>query len=63
MPPVPFLVVHGEADRFFLVEHAEQLYGAPRAPRERWIEPAFGHAEVAASPSLILRIDDCAASQ
>jgi pimeloyl-ACP methyl ester carboxylesterase len=61
--PVPLLVVHGDADRYFPVEHAEQLYGAARDPRELWIEPAFGHAEVAATPSLILRIGDWAASQ
>jgi pimeloyl-ACP methyl ester carboxylesterase len=56
--PVPLLVVHGDADLFFPVEHAEQLYGAARNPRELWIEPAFGHAEVAATPALILRISD-----
>jgi pimeloyl-ACP methyl ester carboxylesterase len=56
--PVPLLVVHGDADLFFPVEHAEQLYGAARDPRELWIEPAFGHAEVAATPALIRRIGD-----
>jgi len=56
--PTPLLVVHGDADSFFPLEHAEQLYGAARDPRELWIEPSFGHAEAAASPELIGRISD-----
>ncbi|WP_245592481.1 alpha/beta hydrolase [Actinomadura rifamycini] len=54
--PVPLLVVHGDADAFFPLEHAHQLYGAAREPRELWVEPSFGHAEVAATPDLITRI-------
>ncbi|MFF0308044.1 alpha/beta hydrolase [Streptosporangium sp. NPDC004379] len=54
--PTPLLVVHGDADSFFPVEHALQLYGAARDPRELWIEPGFGHAETAATPELIRRI-------
>lgn len=54
--PVPLLVVHGDADSFFPLEHGQQLYGAAAEPRELWIEPGFGHAEVAATPDLIKRI-------
>lgn len=54
--PAPFLVVHGDADPFFPLEHAEQLYGAAAEPRELWVEPGFGHAEAAATPILIERI-------
>ncbi|MGW5415775.1 alpha/beta hydrolase [Actinomadura geliboluensis] len=54
--PVPFLVVHGDADVFFPLDHAHQLYEAASDPKELWIEPAFGHAEVAATPDLINRI-------
>ncbi|MFB4307471.1 alpha/beta hydrolase [Actinomadura sp. GTD37] len=54
--PAPLLVVHGDADAFFPLEHARQLYEAASDPRELWIEPAFGHAEVAATPELIDRI-------
>ncbi|WP_420884734.1 alpha/beta hydrolase [Actinomadura geliboluensis] len=54
--PVPFLVVHGDADAFFPLDHAHQLYEAASDPKELWIEPAFGHAEVAATPDLINRI-------
>jgi pimeloyl-ACP methyl ester carboxylesterase len=60
--PVPFLVVHGDADEFLPLDHAEQLYGAARDPRELWIEPGFGHAEGAATPSLIGRIGDWVAT-
>ncbi len=54
--PVPFLVVHGDADPFLPVDHAEQLYESAREPRELWIEPGFGHAEGAATPELIGRV-------
>ncbi|TDC48465.1 alpha/beta fold hydrolase [Actinomadura sp. KC345] len=60
--PVPLLVVHGDADPFFPLEHGRQLYGAARDPRELWVEPDFGHAEVAATPGLIKRIGDWAAA-
>ncbi|HEY7486055.1 MAG TPA: alpha/beta fold hydrolase [Streptosporangiaceae bacterium] len=54
--PTPLLIVHGDADHFFPLEHAEQLYAAARDPRELWIERGFGHAEMAATPNLIRRI-------
>ncbi|MBT2210047.1 alpha/beta fold hydrolase [Actinomadura sp. NEAU-AAG7] len=54
--PTPFLIVHGDADPFFPLDHAHQLYGEAADPRELWIEPEFGHAETAASPDLIKRI-------
>jgi pimeloyl-ACP methyl ester carboxylesterase len=54
--PAPLLVVHGDADAFFPLDHAHQLYGAASEPKELWIEPAFSHAEVAATPDLIERI-------
>jgi fermentation-respiration switch protein FrsA (DUF1100 family) len=56
--PVPLLVVHGDADHYFPVEHAEQLYAAATEPKELWIEPGFGHAENAAPPELLGRIVD-----
>jgi hypothetical protein len=42
-------VVHGDADRYFPVGHAEALYAAAKEPRELWVEPGFGHAEAAAA--------------
>jgi fermentation-respiration switch protein FrsA (DUF1100 family) len=54
--PVPLLVVHGDADRFFPVGHAEALYLAAREPRQLWIEKGFGHAEAATGEELAERI-------
>jgi len=54
--PTPLLIVHGDADAFFPVEHARQLYENARDPKELWIEPGYGHAEAAATPDLIRRI-------
>ena len=52
---VPFLVVHGDVDDFFPLEHAHALHAAAPAS-ELWVEPGFGHAEIAASDELVRRI-------
>jgi pimeloyl-ACP methyl ester carboxylesterase len=56
--PTPLLIVHGDRDGYFPVDHAQQLYDAARDPRELWIVPGFGHAESGAIeiPALIDRI-------
>jgi pimeloyl-ACP methyl ester carboxylesterase len=54
--PTPLLVVHGDADALFPVEHAQALYAAAREPKQLWIEPGFGHAENAAPAELLERI-------
>ena len=54
--PTPFLVVHGDQDLYFPVEHAHQLYGAACEPKELWVVPGFGHAESGISNGLIDRI-------
>ncbi|WP_018351690.1 alpha/beta hydrolase [Longispora albida] len=54
--PVPVLIVHGDADHYFPVEHAEALYAAANEPKELWLEPGFGHAENAAPSDLVDRI-------
>ncbi len=56
--PTPLLIVHGDADTFFPLEHAHQLFDAAREPKELWIEPGYGHAESAATPALIRRIGE-----
>jgi pimeloyl-ACP methyl ester carboxylesterase len=61
--PVPLLIVHGDADAFFPLEHAHQLYDNAREPKELWIEPGYGHAESAATPDLVRRIGVWAMSQ
>lgn len=54
--PTPLLVVHGDLDNFFPVEHAQRIYDAAAEPKELWIIPGFGHAERWAGPELLDRI-------
>ena len=54
--PIPFLVVHGDRDPYFPVEHAHQLYEAAREPKELWVVPGFGHAESGTNDALLDRI-------
>ena len=54
--PIPLLVVHGDKDEFFPVDHAERIYAAANEPKELWIVPGFGHAERGSGPQLIKRI-------
>ncbi|MEV8636414.1 alpha/beta hydrolase [Streptosporangium sp. NPDC051023] len=60
--PTPLLVVHGDADSFFPLDHAHQIYEAAGEPRELWIEPGYGHAESAATPGLVRRIGEWVAA-
>lgn len=55
--PVPLLVVHGDRDAYFPLDHPYALAAAgdPRHT-ELWLEPGFGHAENAAPPELLHRI-------
>ncbi|HEX8094772.1 MAG TPA: alpha/beta fold hydrolase [Jatrophihabitans sp.] len=53
----PLLVVHGDADPYFGIEHGRMLAAA--APNsELWIERGLGHAENAVTPELLERISD-----
>jgi len=56
--PTPLLIVHGDQDGYFPVEHARQLYAAAHDPKELWIVPGYGHAESGAvdDPALLDRI-------
>jgi fermentation-respiration switch protein FrsA (DUF1100 family) len=54
--PTPLLIVHGDKDNFFPVEHAEQLFESAHQPKELWIVPGFTHAESGASYALLDRI-------
>jgi pimeloyl-ACP methyl ester carboxylesterase len=56
--PVPLLVVHGDRDPYFPVEHAYQIYESAREPKELWIEHGYGHAESATSNWLVDRIGE-----
>jgi dipeptidyl aminopeptidase/acylaminoacyl peptidase len=53
--PRPLLIVHGSADGYFPLRHADALAAAaPEA--DVWIEPGMGHAEVATTAELLDRI-------
>jgi fermentation-respiration switch protein FrsA (DUF1100 family) len=54
--PIPLLVVHGDQDPYFPVDHGQRLYDAALEPKELWIEPSFGHAESGAEGPLLDRI-------
>ena len=54
--PIPVLIVHGDRDHYFPVEHPEALYAAAREPKELWLEEGFAHAESGATPELLDRL-------
>jgi pimeloyl-ACP methyl ester carboxylesterase len=51
---IPLLVVHGDADHYFPVDHAAELGAGPTA--QTWLLPGFGHAENAVDADLVDRI-------
>ena len=53
---IPLLVVHGDQDPYFPVEHAQHIFRAARDPKELWLVPGYGHAESACRPALTERI-------
>ncbi len=54
--PVPLLLVHGDSDHYFPVEHPNALFEAAAEPKELWLLEGFGHAESAATPEVVDRI-------
>ncbi|WP_093800233.1 S9 family peptidase [Streptomyces sp. Wb2n-11] len=52
----PLLVVHGDRDPYFPLDHPRMLAGAAGDRGELWIEPGMGHAENAAAETLLTRI-------
>ena len=54
--PLPLLLVHGDRDGYFTVEHAHALHEAAGDPVELWLEEGFAHAESGASAALVRRI-------
>jgi pimeloyl-ACP methyl ester carboxylesterase len=54
--PTPLLVVHGDADRFFPLEHAFELVDAAGPSAQLWVERGFGHAEAAVTAEQVRRI-------
>ncbi|MGW1882132.1 alpha/beta hydrolase [Streptomyces sp. NPDC001970] len=54
--PTPLLVVHGDRDPYFPLDHPRML--ADAGPCELWLEPGMGHAENAADDVLLGRLAD-----
>ncbi|NDL55865.1 alpha/beta hydrolase [Phytoactinopolyspora mesophila] len=55
---VPLLVVHGDQDDLFPVEHARRVCQAAGEHGTLWLEPGYGHAEIAVRPDLARRLTD-----
>ncbi len=58
--PVPLLVVHGDRDGYFPLDHPRMLAEAAGDHGELWLEPGMGHAEHASDDTLLARIGDWA---
>ncbi|QFQ98412.1 alpha/beta hydrolase [Streptomyces phaeolivaceus] len=56
--PTPLLMVHGDQDGYFPVDHPETLAAAAGDHGELWLERGMGHAENAASGELLERIGE-----
>jgi pimeloyl-ACP methyl ester carboxylesterase len=57
LSPTPLLVVHGDQDPYFPLDHPRSLAEAADPEcSELWLIPGFGHAENAAETSLLHRI-------
>ncbi|NKI44736.1 alpha/beta hydrolase family protein [Streptomyces physcomitrii] len=54
--PVPLLLVHGDRDPYFPLDHPHMLARAADGHAELWIEPGMGHAENAAPDAVLDRI-------
>ncbi|MFJ9829096.1 alpha/beta hydrolase [Streptomyces sp. NPDC101160] len=57
--PTPLLIVHGDRDPYFPVDHPRMLAAAAEragAPAELWLERGMGHAENAAGDELLGRL-------
>jgi len=63
LPGVPLLVVHGDADHYFPLEHPQAILEAARTSTSRadlWIEEGVGHAEAAIPIPVVDRIGEWA---
>lgn len=57
--PTPLLIVHGDRDGYFPLDHPRMLAAAAGDHADLWIEP-MGHAEHAVGDELLGRIGDWA---
>ncbi|WP_327667043.1 alpha/beta hydrolase [Streptomyces sp. NBC_00485] len=61
--PTPLLIVHGDRDGYFPLDHPRMLAAAAGDHGDLWVEGGMGHAEHAATDGLLARIGDWAVSQ
>ncbi|WP_217245273.1 alpha/beta hydrolase [Streptomyces sp. AC602_WCS936] len=61
--PRPLLVVHGDRDGYFPLDHPRMLAEAAGDHGELWVEPGMGHAEHASGEGLLRRIGDWAVAR
>ncbi|MFJ1732530.1 alpha/beta hydrolase family protein [Streptomyces sp. NPDC088254] len=61
--PTPLLLVHGDSDGYFPLDHPLMLAEAAGEHGELWLEHGMGHAENAAADALLARIGDWAVSR
>lgn len=61
--PTPLLIVHGDRDGYFPLDHPRMLAKAAGDHAELWLEPGMGHAENAAADELLARIGDWVVSR
>jgi pimeloyl-ACP methyl ester carboxylesterase len=54
--PTPLLLVHGDRDEYFPLEHFRTLVQAAGPTATAWLVPGFGHAESGATAPLVERI-------
>ncbi|WP_240799825.1 alpha/beta fold hydrolase [Streptomyces sp. A1277] len=60
IPPAPLLIVHGDRDPYFPLDHPRMLAAAAGEAADLWLERGMGHAENAAGETLLTRIADWA---
>ncbi|CAM5447051.1 MULTISPECIES: alpha/beta hydrolase [Streptomyces] len=61
--PTPLLIVHGDRDAYFPLDHPRMLAAAAGDHADLWLEPGMGHAENAAGDDLLARIGDWAVTR
>ncbi|OIJ64812.1 alpha/beta hydrolase [Streptomyces mangrovisoli] len=61
--PAPLLIVHGDRDGYFPLDHPRMLAAAAGEHGELWLEHGMGHAEHAAPDDLLRRIGDWTVSR
>jgi fermentation-respiration switch protein FrsA (DUF1100 family) len=54
--PTPLLLIHGDRDEYFPLEHFRTLAEAAGPSATAWVVPGFGHAESGATAPLVERI-------